>query len=109
MIVTTFNCILPYRQRDRHSQDGQLELNVQRYEVAPALPFRSAAHRASDDSPVAKKKELEADMPPAVTNDYECLGFDNPTFTSFQSSDDTATTAKLEGSDEKIDLADDSL
>ena len=108
MIVTTFNCILPCRQRDRHVQGGQLELNVQRYEVAPALPFRSAPHRASDDSPVAKK-EVEADMPPAVTNDYECLGFDNPTFTSFQSSDDTATTAKLEGSDEKIDLADDSL
>lgn len=90
-------------------QDGQLELDVQRYEAAPPLPLRNAAHRASNDSPVAKKKEVEADVPPAVTNDYECLGFENSSFAGLQSSDDTATTAKLEDSDEKKNLADDSL
>ena len=62
---------------------------------------------------MAKKKEVEADVPPAMSNDYECLGFDNPSFTTFQSSDDTATTAEVGGGgggdEEKVDLADDPL
>ena len=59
---------------------------------------------------MAQKKEIEADVPKAMSNDYECLGFDNPTFSTFQASDGTDATAELGGGDEeKVNLADDSL
>ena len=105
-IPTTHYC----RQRQRPlNLGGPLELNEQRYEHAPPLPLRNAPHTASDDSPVAKKKEVEADVPPAISNDYECVGFDNPSFTGLQSNDTVTTTEVGGGDGEKVDLADDSL
>ena len=70
-------------------------------------------HRDDDDKfLVAKKKAVEADvLPAASSNDYECVGFDNPTFAAAQSADTDKveeTTTKVKGDEEKLDLADDS-
>ena len=65
--------------------------------------MRNDPHTTSDDSPV---EEVETDVPPAMSSDYECLGFDDPSFSTIHSRDDTATTAKVgggEGDEEKDD------
>lgn len=55
-----------------------------------------------------KEKAIEADIPPAIaSNDYECVGFNNPSFASIQSGDD-AKVAELVDSEEKTDVAEDS-
>ena len=80
------------------------------------MPLRhtaSATHRDDDESPVAKKKAVEADVSPAtLSNDYECIGFDNPNFgaarpTDIDETDETIT--KVGGDKEKVDLTDDSI
>lgn len=80
------------------------------------MPVRNTAsttHRNDDESPVAEKKAVEADvLPAAVSNDYECVGFDNPNFGAAQPTNiDEAdeTTTKMEGDEEKIDLTEDSI
>ena len=73
-------------------------------------------HRDDDNKfPVAEKKAVEADvLPAASSNDYECVGFDNPIFAKFAAAQpaDTdkveETTTKVKGDEEKLDLADDS-
>ena len=53
----------------------------------------------TDESPVAKKKAIEADLPSSgatSSNDYECVGFDNPSFSTVQSRQDGTTVAELE-------------
>ena len=107
-----FDLITYYRQRDHHVQSGHLELN-ERYEAAPPLPLRNTAvaHRANDESPIAKDKATEAAAPPAtLSNDYECVGFDNPSFTAAKPSDEADDTiTELGGNEEKVDLTDDSI
>lgn len=80
------------------------------------MPLRhtaSATHKDDDKSPVVKKKTVEADVPPAtLSNDYECIGFDNPNFgaaapTDIDEADETIT--KVEGDEEKVDPTDDSM
>lgn len=102
-----------YSHSDHHVQSGQLELH-DRYEAArpPPLPLRrSATQRDRDESPVAEKKAVEADVLPAATssNDYECVGFDNPTFAAAQPTEADETITKVEGDEEKVDLNDDSI
>ncbi len=101
------------RHGDHHVQGGQLELhNVHdRYEAAPPLPLRNTANatqRDTDESPGAKEKAVEADVLPAAasSNDYECVGFDNPTFAAAQPTEADET---VEGDEEKVDLKDDSI
>ena len=79
----------------------------------PLRNIASTTHRDDDESPVAEKKAVEADVLLAtVSNDYECVGFDNPTFGAAQPTDiDEAdeTTTKVEGDEEKVDLTEDSI
>ena len=104
-----------YRHSDHHVQGGQLELH-DRYEAAPPLLHKDTAstmHRDDDDKPsVVAKKSVEADVLPVSSyNDYECFGFDNPTFVAAQPTDiDEAeeTATEVEGDEQKVDLANDS-
>lgn len=103
------------RHGDHHVQGGQLELH-DRYEAAPPppLPLRrntaSATQGDNDESPVAEKKAVEADvLPAAASNDYECVGFDNPTFAAAQPTEADETITKVERDEEKVDLKDDSI
>ena len=101
-----------YRHSDRHDQGGQVELH-NLYEAAPSLPPRTRANatqRDGDESPVAEKRAVEADVPPAATsNDYECVGFDNPTFAAAQPTNIDETVTNVEGDEEKVDLTGDSV
>ena len=55
-----------------------------------------------------KEKAIEADLPPAIaSNDYECVGFNNPSFASVQLGDD-ATVTELGDREEKTNVAEDS-
>ena len=63
---------------------------------------------------MAKKKAVEADLnlPPtlqAASNDYECVGFDNPAFGRIQSPDGANVAAEQEDEYIKVDQAEDSI
>ena len=96
------------RQEERDTQGRQLEMHEQRYEPAPPLPLRNSRHSDMEEPPAVKDKAIEADIPPTIaSNDYECVGFNNPSFASVQSGND-ATVTELVDSEEKTDLAEDS-